>query len=172
MILVIYAHPYPSRSRGCASLLAAIADLPGLEVRSLYEMYPDFDVDARGEQAALERARLVVWLHPVYWYGPPALAKHWFEKVLLEGFAYGKGGDRLAGKPVVWAVTTGGGAYAEDGPHRHAFAEFTPAVEMTARYCGMEWLEPVVVHDVAHLPDEVLRAHGAGLRARLAEAVR
>ena len=98
MILVILAHPYPRRSRACAALVEAIRDLPGLEVRSLYDLYPDFDVDRAAEQAALERARLVVWLHPLFWYTVPALMKHWLDEVLVRGFAYGPGGTALAGK--------------------------------------------------------------------------
>src|SRR6185295_5505982 len=64
MILVVHAHPYPKRSRAIAALLAAVRDLPGLEVRSLYELYPDFDIDHAAERAALEKAKLVIWLHP------------------------------------------------------------------------------------------------------------
>ena len=49
---------------------------------TLAELYPDFDIDGDAERAALARARLVVWLHPFYWYGVPALMKHWFDQVL------------------------------------------------------------------------------------------
>ena len=45
---------------------------------------------------ALGAARLVVWQHPLYWYGVPALLKHWFDKVLAYGWAYGEGGTRAA----------------------------------------------------------------------------
>ena len=81
MILVIYAHPYPQHSRAGKAMLEAVRDLPDLEVRSLYDLYTDFDIDIAAEQAALKRAELVVWLHPVYWYSVPALLKHWFEPV-------------------------------------------------------------------------------------------
>lgn len=167
MILVLYAHPYPARSRGTAALLHAVEDLPGLAVRSLYDLYPDFDIDARAEQVALRAADHVVWMHPLYWYGPPALLKQWFEKVLVDGFAYGER-QALRGKGCLWVTTTGGGEYARGGRHDHAFADFVPPVEMTARYCGMRWLEPFVVHDPAHRPDEDLRAQGLRLRERLA----
>lgn len=167
MIQVLYAHPYPSRSRGCAALLAGVSRVSGVEVRSLYEMYPDFDIDRRAEQAALRKASAVVWMNPLYWYGVPALLKHWFEKVLLEGFAYGEGGDALRDKPCLWVATTGGGKYARGGVHDHAFADFVPPLEMTARYCGMRWEDPFVVHGVAQLSDDELR----GQASRLAERV-
>ena len=65
-ILVVYGHPYPRRSRACAALVAALDGLAATEIRSLYDRYPDFDIDAAAEQAALARASLVVWLHPMH----------------------------------------------------------------------------------------------------------
>jgi putative NADPH-quinone reductase len=40
---------------------------------------------------------------------------------------------------------------------------------MTARYCGMRWLEPFVVHDPAAISDEELAARARALRERLLE---
>lgn len=171
MILVVHAHPYPRRSRGGAALLAGIAGLPGLEVRSLYELYPDFDIDAAAEQAVLQRADLVVWMSPLYWYTTPALMQLWMEKVLVAGFAHSDTGSALAGKPCLWAVTTGGGEYSVGGAHGYPFAGFVPVVEMTARYCGMRWLDPFVVHDPAEMTGEQLAARAKALRERLMAVV-
>ena len=169
MILVVLAHPYPGRSRACAALVEAIRDLPDLEVRSLYDLYPDFDVDRAAEQAALARAGLVVWLHPIFWYTAPALMKHWFEEVLVRGFAYGPDGSTLKGKDVLWTATTGGDdvAYGAEGRHKRAFEDFVPVVEQTARYCGMNWLPPFVVKGAHEVDAESLAASGRELRARL-----
>lgn len=169
VILVILAHPYPRRSRACAALVEAIRDLPEVEVRSLYDLYPDFDVDRAAEQAALGRARLVVWLHPLFWYTAPGLMKHWFDEVLVRGFAYGPGGDALAGKDVLWATTTGGDewAFSEAGRHHRPFDAFVPVIEQTARFCGLNWLAPFVVHGAHEIPDEALRDAGRRLRERL-----
>jgi len=171
MIAVIHAHPYPHNSRACAALVEAIRDTPDLELRSLYETYPDFDIDPAAEQAALERAGLVVWLHPLYWYTVPALMKQWLEVVLVRGWAYGKGGTALAGKDCLWVATTGGDeqAYSPQGRHRRVFGEFAPVVEQTARYCGMNWLPPFIVHGAHEIPDAALRDAGLGLRSRLDE---
>ena len=169
MILVVYGHPYPRHSRGCAALLASLDDVPGIAVRTLHELYPDFDIDVAAEQAALERARALVWLHPLYWYGVPAMLKHWMDKVLLPGFAFGEDGQALAGKPCLWVTTTGRGEYVPGGLHGYGFEAFAAPIERTARYCGMRWLEPFVVHDVAKLSDDELRARGAALRSQLAE---
>lgn len=173
MITLIYAHPYPSRSRACAALLSAIEDLPGLNVRSLYDLYPDFDIDANAERGALEDARLVVWMHPLYWYTTPAMMKLWFESVLVKGFAWGQGGTKLKGKDCLWVATTGGDedAYSPAGRHAHEFQSFVPVVEQTARFCGMNWLEPLIVHGSHLIADEALFEAGTRLRGRLASAV-
>jgi glutathione-regulated potassium-efflux system ancillary protein KefF len=169
VILVILAHPYPSRSRACAALVEAVRDMRDLEVRSLYDLYPDFDVDRVAEQSALERARLVVWLHPLFWYTVPALMKHWMDDVLVRGFAFGPEGGKLAGKDLLWVPTTGGddAAFSAAGRHNHAFSAFTPGIEQIARFCGMNWLEPFVLHGAHEIADDELRHAGLGLRERL-----
>lgn len=168
-ILVVHAHPYPGASQACAALLAALAGLEGLEVRSLYDRYPDFDIDVRAEQAALERAGLVVWLHPMHWYGPPGLLKHWWDVVLVRGFAYGEAGTALAGKDCLWAVTAGGDAeaFSAQGRHGHGLDAFQVPVEQVARYCGMRWLEPHVTLGAHRIGEAALAAAGRSLRARL-----
>lgn len=147
-IVVVLAHPYPRRSRAGRAMLDAIADVPGVELRSLYDLYPDFAIDVDAEQEALRRADVVVWQCPIFWYSPPALLHLWFEKVLEHGFAYGEGGTALAGKPLLWVTTTGTppSAYRAGGMHGRPFVEFTHGVEQTARYCGLRWQPPIVVH--------------------------
>ena len=171
MILVVYAHPYPRHSRAGAALLGAIADLPGVQVRSLYDRYPDFDIDAEAERAALATARLVAWLHPLYWYTAPALLHLWLERVLVKGWAYGAGGDALKGKDCLWITTTGGdaAAYTPAGAHGHVFDAFVPVMEQTARFCGMNWLPPFVVLAAHEVRETVLQEHGVRLRKRLEE---
>ena len=169
MILIVYAHPYPQRSRACAALLSALEDVPDLEVRSLYELYPDFDIDPEAEQAAIGRARAVLWMHPLYWYSAPALMKQWFEKVLVRGFAYDDHGAHMAGKPLLWVTTTGGdeAAFSADGRHHRDFDAFVPVMQETARYCGFEWQAPFVLHGAHLVPDARLIEAGQALRGRI-----
>jgi len=172
-IVLIHAHPYPRRSRANKALLRAVEDLPGLSIRSLYDLYPDFAIDVDAEKAALLAADVIVWQSPFYWYGVPSLLHHWFEKVLEHGWAYGNGGDALSRKRVLWVTTTGSppSGYRSGGMHGHRFDVFIPPIEQTARFCGMSWEEPIIVHG-AHLvePAELAR-WGRAYRARL-EALR
>ena len=109
MILIIYAHPYPQHSHANKRMLEQAGTLEGVEIRSLYQLYPDFNIDVAAEQAALARADLVIWQHPMQWYSVPPLLKLWMDKVLSHGWAYGHNGIALRGKSLMWAVTTGGG---------------------------------------------------------------
>ena len=172
-VLLVFAHPYPDRSRANRRLLRAAEGLSGVTVRSLYDLYPNFDIDIAAEQSALTSASAVVWQHPMYWYTVPSLLKHWFDKVLARGFAYGHGGEALAGKRCLWVVTTGGdeASFGPGGMHRLPFAEFSPVIEQTARFCGMHWEAPLVLHGAHKVEDEVLEAATLDYRTRLEQLV-
>jgi glutathione-regulated potassium-efflux system ancillary protein KefF len=169
MIDLVYAHPYPHRSRANHRLLDAIRDLPGLEIRSLYDLYPDFSIDVEAEQAALLRSRIVVWQHPMYWYSVPPLLKLWFDKVLAYGWAYGEDQQALRGKICQWVTTTGGddASFGPSGAHGHAFQEFVPPVQQTASFCAMRWAQPLVVHGSHRISDTELQDIAVSFRGRL-----
>jgi len=103
----------------------------------------------------------------------PALLKHWFDKVLAHGFAYGTGGTALTGKRCLWVVTTGGDetAYGPGGMHRLPFAEFSPVIEQTALFCGMRWEPPLVLHGAHRVPEARLDEAAARYRERLEDLV-
>ena len=167
-VALIYAHPYAERSLANRELLAAVTDLAFVELRPLYDLYPDFDIDVDTERDRLAAVDIVVLQHPVYWYSAPALLKLWIDEVFGLGWAYGAGGDALVGKRLQWVVTTGGdvGAYTADGPHGHAFDAFVAPMYQTARFCGMTWEEPIVVHG-AHDDQREIAAAGQRYRERL-----
>jgi glutathione-regulated potassium-efflux system ancillary protein KefF len=169
MILLVYAHPHHSRSIAQRMLLDAVRDVASVHVHSLYDRYPDFDIDAQAERALLTQARLVIWQHPLYWYTAPALLKLWFEEVLLRGWAFGEGGTALAGKDCLWVTSTGAPTegYQPDGMHQHLFEAFVPVVKQTAQFCQMHWLDPLVVHGAHRIERAALEQHAKQYRARL-----
>jgi len=146
--LVIHAHPRPRHSVVTQALFDALASQQDTTLRSLYALYPDYDIDVAAEQEALSQADLVIWLSPVHWYSVPALMKHWFDQVLTHGWAYGHGARALRGKTVWWVASAGGAeaTYAPSGAHMRPFADYVAPMEHTARFCGMHWLPPFVVH--------------------------
>ncbi len=169
MIALIYAHPHPARSRANRALLEAVRSVPSVIVRSLYDSYPDFEIDVATERKLLFESRLIVWQHPFMWYSAPALQRLWFDTVLADGWATGEGGTALIGKSCLWVTTTGApsAGYTPEGVHRFPFAAFVPAMEMTARYCGMHWLPPQVLHGAHQIDDATLQQHAAQYRQRL-----
>jgi glutathione-regulated potassium-efflux system ancillary protein KefF len=167
-IALIHAHPYPDRSRAGRALLDGVRDLPDLDLRSLYSLYPDFAIDVEAEQRALERAEIVVWQSPFYWYGLPALLHLWIEKVMAHGWAYA-GGDAVRGKTAFWVTTTGAphAAYRPGQMHGHSFDTFVPPVSQTAIFCGMRWTPPLVVHAAHRIGDAELGHAAREYRRRL-----
>ena len=160
-ILILFAHPMPHTSHVNGALAAAARELPNVTVNDLYEIYPDFHINVAHEQAMLEAADLIVFQHPIQWYGMPALLKEWVDVVLEAGWAYGKDATSLRGKGFLLAVTTGGAAdtYQENGPHRYPFEDFMPPFRQTAQFCGMRWLPPLVLHGAHQAAQEVIDAH-------------
>ena len=148
-ILVLLAHPDLRHSRVSRQLAGALRAEAGVRLRDLYALYPDYWIDAAAEREALRAARLVVWLHPIHWYGMPPLMKLWLDEVLTHGYAYGPGGRALAGKDLLLLTSTGGGAasYSPAGAHGHDFEAFLPPYRQTAQLCQMRFLAPAVFHD-------------------------
>ena len=111
-ILVLLAHPQLENSRISRALAdaarATAAGPDAIAVRDLYARYPDYLIDVAAEQAALAGVDLLVWLHPVHWYGMPPLMKLWLDEVFAFGWAYGPGGDALRGTDLWLATSTGG----------------------------------------------------------------
>jgi len=168
--VVLAAHPDLVQSHANRALLQAAAGVSGTEVRDLYALYPDYLIDTAAEQAALAEARLVVWLHPIHWYGPTPLMKLWIDEVLSFGWAYGPGGRALAGKDLWLVASTGSpaSAYRPDGHHRYFFDAFLPPYEQTAALCGLRFVPPMVLHGAHRASDAELAEHAAMFRDRLA----
>ena len=169
-ILLLHAHPAPHKSHANRHLLEAARRVDGLTVRELYELYPDFLIDARAEQRLLEEHDAIVLLHPFYWYSAPALVKEWLDLVLQHGWAYGDGGHALRGKVLLQAVTCGGSVevYCAAGRHGHTVRDFLLPYEQSARLCGMTYLAPFVVHGVGELQSsDAIAPHGRDFAAAL-----
>jgi glutathione-regulated potassium-efflux system ancillary protein KefF len=167
MILIIYAHPYPEHSHANRSMLEQVRDLAGVEIRTLYHLYPDFNIDVGAEQAALARADLIIWQHPMQWYSIPPLMKLWIDKVLSHGWAYGEGGTALHGKSLMWAVTTGGSEHHFGLGNHPGFDVLAQPLQATALYCGLNWLRPFSLHDAFICEDEIMKMHASRYRQRL-----
>ena len=107
-VLILYAHPGQRHSQVNTLLSQTAATLEGITFVDLYADYPRFKVNIDIEQQRLLAHDVIVLQFPVYWYSTPSLLKEWQDLVLEYGFAYGPGGDKLASKLCLLAVTAAG----------------------------------------------------------------
>ena len=172
-IYVLAAHPTWRESRVNRELMLAAKTLPRVQVQDLYSSYPDYTIDVAAEQSAMEKARLVVLLHPIQWYSMPALQKLWVDEVLTYGWAYGAGegaaGKKLIGKDLWLVATTGGpdASYHPAGYNRYFFDAFLPPYEQTAAICGMRFLPPLILHSAHTVSQAEMDHHVATFSQRL-----
>ncbi len=154
-VLVLLAHPALHLSRVNRALIHALDGLEAVTVHDLYEAYPDFDIRVEREKELLLGHSIIVWQHPFYWYSTPAILKEWQDHVLEYGWAYGPGGNALAGKTLLSAISAGGpaNAYTPEGSNRFTMRQLLTPAEQTARLCGMSYLPPFVVHGARHISD-------------------
>jgi glutathione-regulated potassium-efflux system ancillary protein KefG len=155
-VLILLAHPKYEHSVVNQALINAVSGLENVEVRDLYELYPDFNIDVQTEQEILFTAEIIIWHHPLYWYSAPPLLKQWIDLVLEFGWAYGPGGIYLKGKQVFNAISSGGAkeAYTKEGRHAHTMREFLLPFHQTAKLCNMVYLPPFQVNGTHKITPE------------------
>jgi glutathione-regulated potassium-efflux system ancillary protein KefG len=148
-VLILFAHPAPHKSCLNRHLIASVQGLHNVTINDLYEEYPTFSINVQREQELLLAHDTIVFQHPFYWYSSPAILKEWEDLVLEYGFAYGAGGTKLHGKLVFTAITTGAPqeAYGRLGFNFFTIRELLAPFEQSAKFCGMRYLPPFVVHE-------------------------
>lgn len=169
--LVVFADPSLQRSRISRRVVEAVAALPGVEVRDLYQLYPDFYIDLRRERELLKAAPLVVFVFQLAWYAVPSLLKEWLDSVFKPEWTETPG--RLRGKSAFAAVACAGSSleYRAEGLHGRPLEDYLAPLAQTAKACGMDWLAPHVFYGAdAGEPDAAGR-HAEELRTRLARHI-
>lgn len=159
MTTTVFAfHPDLKNGSRVNQTLAQVARDADIQVRDLYALYPDFDIDVAAEQAALTEADRIVLQFPIYWYQTPALLKQWFDAVLQYGWAYGTNGNALQGKEILLAASFGAGAddYTTDGRFHTTIPEIFKPIEAIQYHTGLKFLEPFTITGTLNLSDEAL----------------
>lgn len=150
MISLLYAHPYAYHARLEQLVLNAVQHLPELQLRELYQLYPDFYIDVTLEQKMLAQSNAIVLHYPMQWGLPPALLVQYLHKVFQYGWAYGKNAEAqpvksLQGKKF-WLVTHAASSQHEVDPC-YQQTMFTPLRQL-ALSCGMEWQPPLMLSEL------------------------
>ncbi|WP_044175632.1 NAD(P)H-dependent oxidoreductase [Flectobacillus major] len=160
-ILLLFFHPRFENSNVHKKLLQAASTLSTITIRDMYEIYPDYNIDIKAEQAILLEHDIIIWQHPFYWYSCPPLMKQWIDLVLEHGWAYGRTGNMLKGKCVMNVLSSGGKfeSYQENGKNRFTFRELLSPFDQTAFLCYMDYLPPFIVSGAHQITDESLEEY-------------
>lgn len=173
-LIIYYVHPGQRFTRANKAMVEAAHEVAGITFVDLYAEYPRHDINVDREQSRLLDHDVILFQFPLYWYSTPSLLKEWQDLVLEHGFAYGSGGDNLAGKTMMLAVTTAGpaDAYTPAGYQHYPIRTFLTPLEQTARLCKMAFPAPYVLHAALKAQEtEEIAEHAKGYTA-LIEAIR
>ncbi|MEP3279037.1 MAG: NAD(P)H-dependent oxidoreductase [Stappiaceae bacterium] len=173
-LLLYYAHPGHRHSRVNKSMAKAAQKINGITFVDLYSDYPRHNINVEREQQRLLDHDVVMFQFPLFWYSTPSLIKEWQDLVLEHGFAYGSGGDNLAGKTMMLALTAAGSeeAYTTNGYQHFPLRTFLTPQEQTARLCKMSFAAPYVLHSSLQVSEaDEIAAHVEGY-VRLLKAIR
>lgn len=115
-----------------------------------------YSVDIVEELQKIKEADVVLFYFPLWWCGPPAILKGWFDRVLTMGTAWD--GEHIfstglyRGKKAGVVVCTGQpeSYYHADGVQKATVQQMLyPVLHGTLAYCGFDVLEPFVVHGLS-----------------------
>lgn len=122
-----------------------------------------FSDELKREQNRLLRADIVILQFPLWWGGPPAILKGWFDRVLAYGFAYAEGRRYHQGlfkdRYGMICVTTGGTAqrFSNDGEYGDIERVLWPVRRLALEYLGLIVEDPTVCYATPRV-DEATRA--------------
>ncbi|WP_336932576.1 NAD(P)H-dependent oxidoreductase [Acinetobacter bereziniae] len=150
MTLLILGHPYYTRSIANKTIVNELTDkYPDLEVRDIFQRYPDYQIDVAAEQQALLRHETVILQYPMFWFNMPAILKLWFDEVFSYQFAYGSQGDKLKNKKVLLSMTVGQSEKNLINEHENLIESFLKSVHHSIQYSQMNLSGTFLLFDVS-----------------------
>lgn len=143
-------------------LLDAVRHSPGLDLRELYQLYPDFYIDVAQEQKILAHSSAIILYCPLQWGLPPALLVQYLHKVFHYGWAYGKDAaaepvSALYGKKFLLVTHVVASRQDQDSGSEQSMLT---AMQQLALCCGLQWQRPLLLPP---LTDELVAVQAAEL---------
>lgn len=155
--LIIVTHPDIKSSKINRRWLKELKKYPEeFTVHSLYEMYPDGQIDIEKEQTLVSSHESVILQFPLYWFSSPPLLKKWLDEVLLHDWAYGSNGDKIKGKKFALAISAGikKEDYAPDGRYKVTIEELTIPFATTFRYTKSDYRPFFAFYGAEDIPED------------------
>ncbi|WP_231442647.1 NAD(P)H-dependent oxidoreductase [Brevibacterium zhoupengii] len=158
-----------------ATVAGNVSDLAGLAYAR-----GEVEPEVRREQERLAASELLVLQFPLWWYGPPAMLKGWFDRVLQTGFAQGEtdeasglprryGDGRLMGRRALIVVTAGDDqrTLGPRGVSGDLESLLFPLTHGALWYVGIEALDLHVVYETGGIGEAGLEREGQRLAERI-----
>ncbi|MDC5148908.1 NAD(P)H-dependent oxidoreductase [Acinetobacter baumannii] len=150
MALLILAHPYYTQSIANKTIVnELVKTYPDLEVRDIFQLYPDYKIDVSAEQ----------------------------DEVFTYQFAYGSQGDKLKDKKVIISMTVGQKEADMVNDQENLIDSFLKAVQYSIQYTQMQLSATYLLYDVSPLsgnPESKIKLeaveHGHKVLKHLTEA--
>jgi len=137
--LVIVTHPNIKDSNINKTWLSEIKKYPSdFHIHSIYDQYPDLIFDVSKEQELLSKYNEIIFQFPLHWFSTPYALKKYIDDVLTYGWAFGPGGDKLKGKKIGFAISTGGAKESYTSPSGLPINDLLNDVKLSFVYCGCE----------------------------------
>lgn len=135
-----------------------------------------FAPDIVREQERVMRADLLLLVFPLWWGGPPAILKGWFDRVLAYGFAYRDGmryeSGAFVGRRGLLGVVTGGTRerFSAGGTYGDIEQVLWPTQHCMLEYLGLSTSAPFVAYAAPRVDDERRAAYLREWRQRVLDA--
>jgi NAD(P)H dehydrogenase (quinone) len=135
-----------------------------------------FAPDLAHEQARVLAADLLILQFPLWWGGPPAILKGWFDRVLAYGVAYVDGrrfsSGVFKGRRALMSVTTGGTPqrFRPEDVYGNIEQVLWPVRRLVLEYMGYAVEEPFVSYGVPRIGAPEREARLAAWRLRVLES--
>ncbi len=117
------------------------------------------DEDIAIEQIDVVESEVIIFIFPIWWGGPPAILKGWFDRVFTEGFAFEEKEDnKIQGllykkKAIIFATS---GSSIDNQEQRDIFSAIeTILVKGTLNFCGIGNVTYRNYQEVPYTTDEV-----------------
>ena len=122
-------------------------------IHSIYEKYPDLNFNIKEEQALLSKYDEIIFQFPMHWFSTPFALKKYIDEVFTYGWAFGPNGDKLKGKKIGLAVSTGGIEDSYKSPEGITVKDLLNDVTLSFIYCGCEISDIHLFHGAMYEPE-------------------
>ncbi|SNR15693.1 NAD(P)H-dependent oxidoreductase [Tenacibaculum jejuense] len=155
--LVIVTHPNIEDSKVNKKWINELKNDPSTyTIHSIYEVYPSLNFNVANEQSLIEKFDEIIFQFPLHWFSTPYALKKYIDEVFTYGWAFGEGGDKIKGKKIGLAISTGGSEEHYKAPNGIPLEDLLNDVILTFRFCGAEFTNLHRLYGAMFNPDEAV----------------